>query len=161
MSRYLLTSAFFVSSDGAAGEDLRGLDSSLRRRAPVCSLQHQSQNVRALFCFTIRTTPDAIHFLTHRIYDLTLLTYFFAFAHFGSELLIFRTASFGPGALSPVVVSSEWTVIDASSKNPDPLRPRDHRGSRILNLDDHAIRLLRAVEPAPWEPAPVTGVIWG
>ncbi|KAF9649864.1 Erg28-domain-containing protein [Thelephora ganbajun] len=48
------------------------------------------------------------------IYDLTLFTYLFAFAHFGSELLIFRTASLGLGALSPVVVSTvslTWMIM--------------------------------------------------
>ncbi|KAF9790901.1 Erg28-like protein [Thelephora terrestris] len=48
------------------------------------------------------------------VYDIALFTYFFAFAHFGSELLIFRTASFGPGALSPVIVSSvslTWMIM--------------------------------------------------
>ena len=65
--------------------------------------------------FTIRATADAIHLMTHRIYDLTLFTYFFAFAHFGSELLIFRTATFGPGALSPVVVSSGSTLINSAT----------------------------------------------
>ena len=42
---------------------------------------------------------------------MTLLTYLFAFCHFTSELLIFRTAKFGPGALSPVVVSSELASV--------------------------------------------------
>ena len=69
----------------------------------------------------IRTSVDATHFVMGRIYDLTLFTYLFAFAHFGSELLIFRTASFGPGALSPVVVSSEFTLIGSATKGLDPL----------------------------------------
>jgi len=48
------------------------------------------------------------------VYDITLFTYLFAFAHFGSELLIFRTATFGPGALSPVLVSTvslTWMIM--------------------------------------------------
>ena len=68
----------------------------------------------------IKATTDAICPLTNRIYDLTLFTYLFAFAHFGSELLIFRTASFGPGSLSPVVVSSESTLMLAATRSPDP-----------------------------------------
>lgn len=69
----------------------------------------------------IRSTADAMHLLLmDRIYDLTIFTYFFAFAHFGSELLIFRTASFGPGALSPVVVSSESKPLEsAATRSPD------------------------------------------
>jgi len=54
-----------------------------------------------------------------RVYDLTIFTYFFAFAHFGSELLIFRTATFGPGALSPVIVSSESTPRSAAARSPN------------------------------------------
>lgn len=42
-----------------------------------------------------------------RIYDIAMFTYLFAFFHFGSELLIFRSARFAPANLSPVVVSSE------------------------------------------------------
>ena len=54
--------------------------------------------------------------VTNRVYDIALFTYLFAFAHFGSELLIFRTASFGFGALSPVVVSSESSLISAATR---------------------------------------------
>ncbi|TFL04028.1 Erg28-like protein [Pterulicium gracile] len=39
------------------------------------------------------------------IYDITLFTYLFAFGHFASEILIFRTAKFGP-VVSPVIVST-------------------------------------------------------
>lgn len=42
-----------------------------------------------------------------RIYDIAMFTYLFAFFHFGSELLIFRSARFAPANLSPVVVSSK------------------------------------------------------
>ena len=41
-SRGALTGAHSPSSDGVAGEDLRGLDCPLRCRAPLCRLQHQS-----------------------------------------------------------------------------------------------------------------------
>lgn len=40
------------------------------------------------------------------IYDMAFLTYLIAFAHFSSELLIFRTASINVAVLSPVIVSS-------------------------------------------------------
>lgn len=66
---------------------------------------------------TERASVDTTHLLMDRIYDLTLFTYLFAFAHFGSELLIFRTASFGPGALSPVVVSSESFFTSGATRS--------------------------------------------
>lgn len=37
---------------------------------------------------------------------MALLTYLIAFAHFTSELLIFRTAKLNVAVLSPMVVSS-------------------------------------------------------
>ncbi|KAI0822459.1 Erg28-like protein [Trametes gibbosa] len=40
------------------------------------------------------------------IYDIALFTYLFAFFHFGSELLIFRTARVALAVLSPVIVST-------------------------------------------------------
>ncbi|GBE87809.1 Erg28-like protein [Sparassis latifolia] len=40
------------------------------------------------------------------IYDMTIFSYLFAFAHFGSELLIFRTAKINVAVLSPVFVST-------------------------------------------------------
>jgi len=91
----------------------------------------------------IRASADA---KCCRIYDLTLFTYLFAFAHFTSELLIFRTASFGPGALSPVLVSSESAIMDSAIRN---IKSSDRviTRRRVLNLDDHAVRLLRAVNP--------------
>lgn len=103
-----------------------------------------------------RVHTDAMYFTTDRIYDLTLFTYLFAFAHFGSELLIFRTASFGPGALSPVVVSSESILIGSATRSPDP-SGRVIACSRVLDLDDRSIRLLRAVRPPLWEPASASG----
>jgi len=96
-------------SHGVTCEDLRGLDGPLRRRASLCGVQHQSQDVRVRVSprLAIKANTDGMYLLMGRMYDLAIFTYFFAFAHFGSELLIFRTATFGPGALSPVVVSSE------------------------------------------------------
>jgi hypothetical protein len=40
------------------------------------------------------------------IYDMALLTYLFAFAHFSSEILIFRTARISIPVLTPVMVAS-------------------------------------------------------
>jgi hypothetical protein len=42
------------------------------------------------------------------IYDMALLTYLFAFAHFSSEILIFRTAKISLPVLSPVIVASAY-----------------------------------------------------
>lgn len=67
----------------------------------------------------IGATTDAMYLLMVSVYDLTIFTYFFAFAHFGSELLILRTATFGPGALSPVIVSSESTSRSSAARSPD------------------------------------------
>ena len=69
-------------------------------------------------CLTTKASVDDIYFLMGRIYDLTLFTYLFAFAHFSSELLIFRTASFG--ALSPVIVSSESAMLGSATRGSDP-----------------------------------------
>ncbi|KAI0264385.1 Erg28-like protein, partial [Gloeopeniophorella convolvens] len=44
------------------------------------------------------------------LYDLALLTYLFAFAHFSSEILIYRTAKLSIPVLSPVVVSTTSLV---------------------------------------------------
>ncbi|KAI0661482.1 Erg28-like protein [Cubamyces menziesii] len=44
------------------------------------------------------------------IYDIALFTYLFAFFHFGSELLIFRTARPAVPNMSPVVVASTSLV---------------------------------------------------
>ena len=39
---------------------------------------------------------------------MALLTYLFAFAHFSSEILIFRTAKISIPVLSPVIVASAY-----------------------------------------------------
>ncbi|KJA22893.1 hypothetical protein HYPSUDRAFT_163843 [Hypholoma sublateritium FD-334 SS-4] len=44
------------------------------------------------------------------MYDMAFLTYLIAFAHFSSELLIFRTASINVAVLSPVIVSTTSLV---------------------------------------------------
>lgn len=50
-----------------------------------------------------------------------MFTYLFAFFHFGSELLIFRSARFAPANLSPVVVSSESRrpILGLARRGPD------------------------------------------
>ena len=40
---------------------------------------------------------------------MALMTYLIAFAHFSSEIFIFRTAKIGPPVLSPCIVASELT----------------------------------------------------
>ncbi|RPA71173.1 ergosterol biosynthesis protein [Ascobolus immersus RN42] len=44
------------------------------------------------------------------LYDLCLLSYWLAFAHFGSEWLYFGTAKFGRGLIGPLVVSTASIV---------------------------------------------------
>ena len=76
-------------------------------RVSCASMQH---TISIKKCGCTSPNPSELSHISHddnRIYDITLFSYLFAFSHFGSELLIFRTASFGPGALSPVIVSSE------------------------------------------------------
>ncbi|OCH94455.1 Erg28-like protein [Obba rivulosa] len=43
-------------------------------------------------------------------YDMALLSYLFAFAHFSTEIFIFRTANINGPVLSPVVVSTTSLV---------------------------------------------------
>jgi Erg28 like protein len=45
------------------------------------------------------------------MYDMALLTYLFAFAHFSSEILIFRTAKISIPVLSPVIVASAYHYV--------------------------------------------------
>ncbi|PFH53062.1 hypothetical protein AMATHDRAFT_79230 [Amanita thiersii Skay4041] len=44
------------------------------------------------------------------LYDMAMLTYLFAFGHFSSEFLIFRTANFGAGLFGPALVSTTTLV---------------------------------------------------
>ncbi|KAJ7727284.1 hypothetical protein DFH07DRAFT_851864 [Mycena maculata] len=48
----------------------------------------------------------AYHLNEKIVYDMALFTYLIAFAHFASELLIFRTATPNAGVISPVLVST-------------------------------------------------------
>ncbi|KZT07634.1 Erg28-like protein [Laetiporus sulphureus 93-53] len=74
-----------------------------------------SHNVTALQArtFAIWTlTSAAIRFYAayyisdKRVYDLAMFSYLFAFAHFASEILIFRSAKINSPVLSPVLVST-------------------------------------------------------
>ncbi|KAF8656794.1 hypothetical protein AX16_002346 [Volvariella volvacea WC 439] len=51
------------------------------------------------------------------LYDMALLSYVFAFGHFASELLVFRSAKINGPVISPVIVASTsliwmWTQYD-------------------------------------------------
>lgn len=59
---------------------------------------------------------------------MALLTYLFAFAHFSSEILIFRTARLSIPVLSPVIVSSAYQppfvgILRDPDASFDPLTP--------------------------------------
>jgi Erg28 like protein len=43
-----------------------------------------------------------------RIYDIAMWTYFIAFAHFASEVLIFRTANVKGPTVAPFLVASRY-----------------------------------------------------
>ena len=58
---------------------------------------------------------DMFYLNPHRIYDMALFTYLFAFFHFGSEILIFRTTKIGVPVLSPVIVSSKSLSLPHTS----------------------------------------------
>ena len=45
--------------------------------------------------------------LLRRLYDMTLFSFLIAFGHFGSEVLIYRSAKLTGPVLSPILVSSE------------------------------------------------------
>jgi hypothetical protein len=79
---------------------------------------------------------------------MALLTYLFAFAHFSSEILIFRTAKISIPILSPVVVASAYhfcqslrDLMTVLSHDPPFFSPPFY--SHLTCMDDLAIRLLR------------------
>ena len=51
--------------------------------------------------------------LTCRLYDLTIWSFGLALLHFGSEWFYFKTASYGPGVLSPIIVASNCRLLTA------------------------------------------------
>ncbi|CCE94099.1 Erg28p TDEL_0H02400 [Torulaspora delbrueckii] len=48
----------------------------------------------------------AMYLQEEHIFQLTFISYLIAIAHFGSELLIFRTCKLGKGFMGPLVVAS-------------------------------------------------------
>jgi len=71
----------------------------------VTALQARTFAIWTLTSAAIRLYA-AYNIHSKAIYDLALLSYLFAFAHFGSELLIFRTANLNFPVISPVIVST-------------------------------------------------------
>ena len=74
---------------------------------------------------------------------MALLTYLFAFAHFSSEILIFRTAKISIPVVTPVIVASAYHFfarisLDLMAVSHDPFFC-----SYLTCMDDLAIRLLR------------------
>jgi len=49
----------------------------------------------------------AFVFFSHRLYDLALVSYVLALGHFVLELVVFRSAGFGAGLISPLIVASK------------------------------------------------------
>ena len=85
--------------------------------------------------FMYNAVPYSPKFYVSSIYDMTLFTYLFAFGHFSSELLIFRTAKINPGVMSPVVVASTCPhpqVLSGFAIDPSFT-------SIVFSLDDNAI----------------------
>ena len=75
---------------------------------------------------------------------MALLTYLFAFAHFSSEILIFRTARISIPVLSPVIVASAYSSFVRMLRDPCLLLSYSpHFYSYLACMDDLAIRLLR------------------
>ncbi|KAI9461598.1 Erg28-like protein [Lactarius psammicola] len=72
---------------------------------PVTALQARTFGIWTLTASVVRLYA-AYNIHNKAIYDMTLLTYLFAFAHFSSEILIFRTARISIPVLSPVIVST-------------------------------------------------------
>lgn len=70
---------------------------------------------------------------------MALLTYLFAFAHFSSEILIFRTARINIPVMTPVIVASAYRFIVKLWR--DLMTPPFN--SYLTRMDDLAIRLLR------------------
>ncbi|KAI0064757.1 Erg28-like protein [Artomyces pyxidatus] len=72
---------------------------------PVTSLQARTFAVWTLTSAVVRWYA-AYHIQDKIIYDMALMTYLIAFAHFSSELLIYRTAKLSVAVISPVIVAS-------------------------------------------------------
>jgi hypothetical protein len=75
---------------------------------------------------------------------MALLTYLFAFAHFSSEILIFRTAKISIPVLTPVIVASAYHLFVRILRDLMTVLSHDpFRCSYLTCMDDLAIRLLR------------------
>lgn len=76
---------------------------------PVTALQARTFAVWTLTSAVVRVYA-AYHIQNKVIYDMALMTYLIAFAHFSSEIFIFRTAKIGPPVLSPCIVATTSLV---------------------------------------------------
>lgn len=69
-----------------------------------------------------------------RLYDLALGSYVLALGHFLIEALVFRTAGFGPGLLSPLIVACECRA--EMMFRPRDSSTSDNARSNESDLDD-------------------------
>ncbi|KAH9987322.1 Erg28-like protein [Russula compacta] len=76
---------------------------------PVTPLQARTFGVWTLTASVVRLYA-AYNIHNKAIYDMALLTYLFAFAHFSSEILIFRTARINIPVMTPVIVATTSLV---------------------------------------------------
>ncbi|KAF8501610.1 Erg28-like protein [Russula emetica] len=80
---------------------------------PVTPLQARTFGIWTLTASIVRLYA-AYNIHNKAFYDMALLTYLFAFAHFSSEILIFRTAKISIPVLSPVIVATTslvWMIL--------------------------------------------------
>ncbi|KAH9068441.1 Erg28-like protein [Lactarius deliciosus] len=83
----------------------RRLYNNVSAAEPVTSLQARTFGIWTLTASVVRFYA-AYNIHNKAIYDITIFTYLFAFAHFSSEIFIFRTARIQIPVLSPVIVST-------------------------------------------------------
>ncbi|KAI0303723.1 Erg28-like protein [Multifurca ochricompacta] len=80
---------------------------------PVTPLQARTFGIWTLTASVVRLYA-AYNIHNKAIYDMALLTYLFAFAHFSSEVLIFRSARISIPILTPVAVATTslvWMIL--------------------------------------------------
>jgi len=80
---------------------------------PVTPLQARTFGIWTLTASVVRLYA-AYNIHNKAIYDMALLTYLFAFGHFSSEILIFRTTKISIPVLSPVIVATTslaWMIL--------------------------------------------------
>ncbi|KAH6909003.1 Erg28 like protein-domain-containing protein [Coprinopsis sp. MPI-PUGE-AT-0042] len=80
-----------------------------RADQPITPLQARTFGIWTLTSAVVRLYA-AYHITDKVVYDMAFFTYLIAFAHFSSELLIFKTASINPGVMSPVIVSTSSLI---------------------------------------------------